>query len=261
MNIRLQIAPKLKLRSPIAVAMFGVVATVFVALLVVFTLFRAGGTQAISDNVAIIGAVAALGGVFTTQMVNTALENQRAQNDSLQKYLEYMGELLTKEQLRNSKNPLSDARVLARSRTLALLKQLDGNRKRIVLQFLREAQLINKNDFIINGRTISAQIVELSGADLSNANLSNMKFISTDLVHAISLASANLENADLRKADLRRADLRGANLRGAYLRDADLRGADLETAFVTQRQVEKAFGDENTKLPVHLTVPAWWKMH
>src|SRR5215212_9238522 len=43
-----------------------------------------------------------------------AIEEERAQNDALQKYLEQMGQLLTKEGLRNPEKG-SDVRVLARS--------------------------------------------------------------------------------------------------------------------------------------------------
>ena len=63
-------------------------------LIVVIALLQAGGTKAVSDNAAIIGALVALGGVFTTQLVNSALvdrgtqesrniETQRAQEDTL----------------------------------------------------------------------------------------------------------------------------------------------------------------------------------
>jgi|SRR5215217_583435 len=53
-----------------------------------------------------------------------AIEEERAQNDALQKYLEQMGQLLTKEGLRNPEKG-SDVRVLARSQTLTVLQGLD----------------------------------------------------------------------------------------------------------------------------------------
>jgi hypothetical protein len=40
----------------------------------------------------------------------------------------------------------------------------------------------------------------------------------------------------------------------ANLSEADLRGAKA----LTQEQIEKALGDESTKLPGHLTPPAHW---
>jgi cation transport ATPase len=69
----------LKLRSPAVLTIIGVTATVVVALMVVITLLLTGGGKAVSDNAALIGALVALGGVFTTQIVNSALEAQRAQ--------------------------------------------------------------------------------------------------------------------------------------------------------------------------------------
>jgi len=54
---------------------------------------------------------------------------------------------------------------------------------------------------------------------------------------------------DLTEADLTRADLTGADLTGADLHKA--RG-------LTQTQIEKAVGDETTKLPEGLEMPKSW---
>ena len=55
----------------------GVVATAVVALAVVAILLLTGGAKALSDNAALIGALVALGGVFTTQLVSIALGSHR----------------------------------------------------------------------------------------------------------------------------------------------------------------------------------------
>src|SRR5215217_4166026 len=56
---------------------------------------------------------------------NTRLiEQDRAQNDALQKYLEQMGQLLTKEKLRSSEAG-PDVRTLARAQTLTVLQGLN----------------------------------------------------------------------------------------------------------------------------------------
>jgi uncharacterized protein YjbI with pentapeptide repeats len=68
----------LNLRSPKVWTAIGVGLTLVLALVVVTALLRTGGTKALSDNAALIGAVVALGGVFTTQMVSSALEERRA---------------------------------------------------------------------------------------------------------------------------------------------------------------------------------------
>ena len=57
---------KVNFRSPGVSVAIGVVVTVVLALVVVIPLWRTGGSKALSDNAALIGAVVALGGVFTT---------------------------------------------------------------------------------------------------------------------------------------------------------------------------------------------------
>ncbi len=56
---------------------------------------------------------------------------------------------------------------------------------------------------------------------------------------------ADLSRTDLQGADLRRANLRKANLQGSYLRGADLTKAKN----LTREQLDKACGDDKTKLP------------
>jgi len=69
----------LKRRRPAVLTVVGVGATLGVTAVVVVVLLRfGGGTKAVSDSAALIGALVALGGVFTTQLVNSALEAQRA---------------------------------------------------------------------------------------------------------------------------------------------------------------------------------------
>ena len=70
----------LKLRSPAVLTVIGIGATLVLSAAVIVVLLRfGGGAKAVSDNAALIGALVALGGVFTTQLVNSALEGQRAQ--------------------------------------------------------------------------------------------------------------------------------------------------------------------------------------
>src|SRR5687768_10448457 len=89
----------LKLRSPAILMVIGGVATLVLTLAVVMLLVKTGGAKAVSDNAAVIGALVALGGVFTAQMVSIALEDrrtretrdleaQRAHEAALQNYLE-----------------------------------------------------------------------------------------------------------------------------------------------------------------------------
>jgi hypothetical protein len=161
---------------------FGGVATLVFTLAVVLLLVRTDGAKAVSDNAAVIGAVIALGGVFTAQMVSIALDNRRPQHDALQTYLAKMSELLLDEKLHEKKANFDPARVTARLQTLAVLERLDAERKRTVLLFLREAQLNNRNVRLdpTDGRKVLfyAHCVGLRGADLSRANLSGARLTS-----------------------------------------------------------------------------------
>jgi uncharacterized protein YjbI with pentapeptide repeats len=170
--------------------------------------------------------------IFTARQAQQQRETQfqQASDDAVQAYYDEMSTLLIEEDLRTSPED-SEARTLARSRTLTILSRLDPERRSRVLQFLLEAELVQrleqKNSVItLSGADLSGvfvpadtdlSYVDLSGADLSNADLS----------------ATNLSNAYLIDADLRKADLRGATLSRADLALADLSGANLSNTDVT----------------------------
>jgi hypothetical protein len=93
------------------------------------------------------------------------LEEQRAQDEALQAYLDQMSTLLLEKDLRSSEED-SEVRTLARARTLTVLGRLDPSRKAAVMQFLLEAELVQSA-----GGPIVAPIVALAGADLSGVDL------------------------------------------------------------------------------------------
>lgn len=170
---------------------------------------------------------------------------ERARETALQMYLDKMSELLIDKGLRGETRRYGDTRVTARARTLAILSQLDGGRKRIVLQFLRESRLINKEHNVLEGVTIHPCIVGLRDADLRGAKLQDMRLISSDRTESVSLEGAifqgaNLRNADLEGADLREADLRGAGLQCAGLKGADLSGVNLAGATLQGADLRRA---------------------
>jgi hypothetical protein len=88
-------------------------------------------------------------------------EDQRAQDAALQSYLDQMSQLLIDKNLHKKANRYDNTRVTARARTLAVLSQLDGERKRTVLLFLRESRLINRYWHVRNFRIVYARIVGL----------------------------------------------------------------------------------------------------
>lgn len=164
------------------------------------------------------------------------VEDQREQQNGLEAYLDQLIELSVDKDLRN-REELSDIRLLTRARTLTLLWRLDADRKRSLLQFLHEANMIRGDHPIIG----------LSGADLRGANLEELD------LHEAKLNGADLKGAVLRKANLRGADLGGADL-GVYdetQQKADLSGADLSDANL--RNAKGVDNEELTRQATSLT--------
>src|SRR5215204_3009796 len=130
----------------------------------------------------VIAALGTFGGAWFTR--------ERARDTALQAYLDKMSELLIDKKIHEEHGRYADTRVTARARTLAVLSQLDGNRKGTVLLFLREARLINKQPYAREGRWIYPRAVGLRGADLGSACLRGIHLISTDRKEAVSLEGA-----------------------------------------------------------------------
>jgi hypothetical protein len=113
------------------------------------------------------------------------------------------------------------------------------------------------------GLPLNLAATDLRRAYLGKAHLEGASLWSTQLERA-RLVFAHLEGANLAGANLKRADLAGAHLEGADLEGADLAGARFDRADLkgatglTQEQVDRARGDENTTLPADLTRPAHW---
>lgn len=196
----------------------------------------------------VIAALGTFGGAWFTR--------ERARDTALQAYLEKMSELLIDKKIHREHRRYADTRVTARARTLAVLSQLNGKRKGIVLMFLREARLINRQWHVRDGRKIYPRIVGLRNADLSGAHLRDAQLLSSDGKETISLEGADLRGTDLRVAVLRGADLRGADLRGTDLREVDLgvseetkKAADLTSANLTDADLRGARYDAETSWP------------
>lgn len=124
---------------------------------------------------------------------------------TLEAYYDRMTELLLDRKLRES--PIdSEVRSIVRSRTIAVVRSLDGERNGQLFTFLVASKLMEHD----------SPIIDLAQADLSNAVLSRA-----------NLSSVNLRHSDLTRADLSDANLSGANLNGAILTNANLSSAKL----------------------------------
>jgi ABC-2 type transport system permease protein len=158
---------------------------------------------------------------------------------------------------------------IATTLTLETLRQLDPERKALLIRFLYDAKLLDDEYHAIDLRGADLQTGQFAGFYMTDTNLAGVDFSSADL-HGINLhiavlastdfsganlANADLGGADLSNADLSNADLTGANLSGANLRNANLSNADLTNANlqgavgVTAPQLEKASSLNGTTLP------------
>jgi uncharacterized protein YjbI with pentapeptide repeats len=215
------------------------------------------------------------------------IEEQRAQDEALQTYLEQMGQMLLDKDrpLRQSKEG-DEVQLLARARTVTILRRLDSARNRDILQFLREARLVPSNKYEIQEHIVRLDNSNLSKADLRGANLDSFDLHGTDLSGAdlrdarlpwsylpyaklnganlrgaylrgdpdqsgddADLSDADLSDANLSEADLSYDNLSSANLQGANLTDAVLRGANLSNAKVTSEQLAEAKSLEGATMP------------
>jgi uncharacterized protein YjbI with pentapeptide repeats len=157
------------------------------------------------------------------------LAAQRAQDEALQAYLDVMKELLLEQDLRDS-GPDSNARAVANVQTLLILERVDPARKTAVMQFLLQAELVQRVEG--RGPIIRLGDVDLRGADLSDPDVvpSGCGLRCYDPGQVVNLRGGDLAFANLTNAQLYRADLRDANLSGANLEDANLSGAFLKDA-------------------------------
>jgi hypothetical protein len=253
---------KVNFRSPTVSVVIGVGATVVVALVVVIALLRTGGTKAVSDNAALIGALVALGGVFTTQLVNIALEDrrtkksrdfeaERAQDSALQAFLDQISHSDTYRELRTAAAS-GHKRAVLRAKLQTLLLQLDGKRKGVLLSFLHGGMLIRKK--AITPYEYTKEGVKLKytkeGAKLEPwkypiLRLNDIDLSQTELNPHTKLTFDDLRGTILRGAKLSKVNLSGANLSGADLREADLSGAHLRKA--TPQDSEEIPGEHHNE--------------
>lgn len=185
----------------------------------------------------------------------------RQQEVALQSYIDRMAELLLNEKLQA--HPSEESSKLMRVRTLTVLRGLNAARNRIVVRFLRDIELVGKQEstLFLDANLEGADLAgvnlgetRLDNAHLEDANLERAVFIKANLFRAI-LTDANLKrallnaanferavlkNANLQSASLFHASLRNANLQGANLQDANLLDADLQNAVLEGANLQGA---------------------
>ena len=177
------------------------------------------------------------------------IERERQREEAMQAYLDRISRLAFENNLVDS-GPGDKARDIVRMLTLTTMGRLDGKRKGVLMQFLREAGLIQRGEPTPDDRRAPLPerkaVISLETADLRNIDLDGALMNEVDLIRAnlegAKLCNARLSQADLfdavlRKADLRNANLKGADLRGVDFTDADLRDADLSSSMQDSRTI------------------------
>jgi uncharacterized protein YjbI with pentapeptide repeats len=185
------------------------------------------------------------------------IATDRQREEALQAYLDRMSDLLLAETPLSAEN--EKAKKVARARTLAVLRGLDGARRGLVVRFLHETGLIKAERIVVDLKGADLQGAELGevdlvGDELSNTNLKeadlhgaslvNAKFVTSNLeganLRSVNLTNADLEDANLNRADMRRSRLAHANLRRAKLESANLRNADAIAAVLISAHLAQA---------------------
>lgn len=175
--------------------------------------------------------------------LSIAADNRRA--DALRDYTDKMTELILRRGV-----SATQRNSITMTLTRSVVRQLDGERKGIVIQFLADSNVIrastNASDLLdgadLRGASLvsaSLEHMNLNGADLRNANLEGAfldgaQFFGADLRHA-RLRGTFIENTDFAVTDARGADFsnagpavgRSASFNGACLTDANFHAADL----------------------------------
>jgi uncharacterized protein YjbI with pentapeptide repeats len=252
-------------------AVVGLIAAIGLVASAYDKIVSAGVRRTILRNAPLVSALIALLRVLIAQFVNahltrTTQENQQVldqesrQNSKLQSYLSSVAELLS--------NPDPAADTSAQAQTLTVLPDLEPDQKRTVMQFLYQADLIDKDNPRIRLFYAVLTSANLEGTDaqdnkfvLDNANLRGVDLTDADLQN-ISMKGVNLSPSLLANTDFSNADPSDANLNHTYLGGADLSGADLSAADLqtatglTQEQIDEAIGDGHTRLPEGLQRPA-----
>lgn len=157
------------------------------------------------------------------------MAQDRQQEEALQSYLDKMAELMLKDKLLEKKDSEDDPVVdVAQIRTVTTLRILDKDRRNILTQFLRDANLAS---FILKGATLNE--ANLENTMLYNINLTRSDLTKACLIEAF-LVGSHLIQANLAYARLDRAYMVGANLSQAILACADLSGAVLSEAYMSE---------------------------
>lgn len=153
--------------------------------------------------------------------INNSQENLSKQikyQDTLEKYLEKMTDLMVEHQLLKTNKP--EILSVAQGWTFTALTGLDSPSKKFVLRFLYESKLIGYPNV---EKKCTTRIIKLNRADLKNIDIADLGW-----------QCVNLQGADLRNADLNDTNLDNSDLSYADLSNANLNNATIDKAFLCE---------------------------
>lgn len=134
----------------------------------------------------------------------TEIENERQRQNAMESYFDFMTELILEKKL--LKEPSDETQAIARTKTMAMFRFLDGGRKAQILQFVYEVGLIRKEKPILNLNGFDLTKINLNGAKLERANLMCVHF------NGANLSNTYIIDCDFSASDLSNVDFRGADL-------------------------------------------------
>lgn len=186
-------------------------------------------------------------------------EIENKQNEILDSYFRIISEFISNSNLLDT-NKNKESRVIARTRTIVALENLEGERKGQVLQFLYESNLIDNEKINILGanfkclqvsgivlRKLTIKGVYFCNSNFENTFLDKSRFISCDFTNTnfnkSSMEDTSFEYSNLSKCKLSNIDLTKVNFEGSNLNDADL-----SNSIINRSQLDKIFKKKNLKL-------------
>ncbi|MCA9872490.1 MAG: pentapeptide repeat-containing protein [Anaerolineales bacterium] len=145
-----------------------------------------------------------------------------------------------------------DVQNFVTSRTQSVIRKLDAQRNRDIVQFLDKSQLsIDFAEIDLEGADLER--IRLIHKDFNGATLRDTNLRGAVLFHSVfkdaKLEGADLEDAFLAFADFQGAKLQRAKLKGAYLSNAKLMKANLLGADVDDEQLLSAILSDETIMP------------
>lgn len=182
----------------------------------------------------IVPAILAFSVIFFNEQARVrqrTSELDRFREETLQKYLDSMAELLIDNASELDKMP-AHIRSVALLRTVTVLRRLDTTRMQEVINFLQDSHFLSNEIALLKGARLTE--IDLSELKLSLLNLQGADFTGSKM-RGIDLSGSNLSEADFTLVDLT-----GSNLNDADLTDADLSGATLTGAYLSQAKLLNA---------------------